>query len=202
MSDQGTAVRFVSFALVTAGSALGVAMTSMLACGGGVGSAPASPPCDQACQDDVAVTAFRDTMKLAFNLTLQGNPVGAQDASKLCPLGGKVTVSGTATSNASQGTTDVNLTYVFDGCAYSQSDTNPTQTYSITVTGTATEQGTLSQQPTATTALTLASNSMTLTGTVYAPPINYEAKDCAITLGQSGNRLGGSLCGRSVGASL
>jgi hypothetical protein len=152
--------------------------------------------------DDVAVTAFRDTMKLAFNLTLQGKPVGAQDAMKKCPLGGTVRVSGTATSNADQGTTAVMLTYVFKQCAYSQVDTDPTQTYAITVTGTATEAGVLSAQPSSTTALTIESKSMTLTGTVYAPALDYRAKDCEVLLGQNGGALAGTLCGRAVGASL
>jgi hypothetical protein len=171
-------------------------------CGSAGSSSVATPPCDATCMDDVAITAFRDTLKLAFNLTLQGKPVGAQDATVKCPLGGSVRVVGTATSNADQGTTDVNLTYTLADCAYSQVDSDPTATYSMTVNGTATEVGTLSEQPTSTTALTIDSKSMTLKGMVYAPPLSYDAKDCAITLGQSGSELAGTLCGRTVGASL
>jgi hypothetical protein len=152
--------------------------------------------------DGVAITAFRLTLKDAYNRTLQSKPVGPQNATANCPLGGSVAVSGTATSNADQGTTDVNLTYVFTACAYSQTDSDPTQTYSITTTGTATEVGTLSAQPSSTTALTIISQSMTLTGTVYAPPLSYQANDCAIALGQNGNELGGTLCSRAVGTSL
>lgn len=191
---------FVAVSLVAA-LIWNVVVLPVLGCGG-VGSSPSSPPCDQACMDDVAITAFRDMIKLAFNLTLQGKPVGAQDATTACPLGGKVRVFGKATSNADQGTTDVMLTYVFTQCAYSQIDTDPTQTYSITVTGTAAEEGILSAQPSSTTAVAIRSKSMTFVGTVYAPALDYQAKDCAITLGQSGNELAGTLCGRMVGASL
>jgi hypothetical protein len=152
--------------------------------------------------DDVAITAFRDTLKAAYNLTLQGGPVGPQDATTKCALGGAVHVHGTATSNADQGTTTVNLTYDLMACAFAQVDTDPTQTYSITATGSATEVGTLSAQPSSTTALMITSASMTLTGTVYSPALDYQASDCAITLGQDGNILGGTLCGRTVGASL
>ena len=111
-------------------------------------------------------------------------------------------VVGTATSNADQGTTEVSLTYTLADCAYSQVDSDPTATYSMTVSGTATEMGTLSAQPSSTTALTIDSKSMTLKGTVYAPPLSYDAEGCAIMLGQSGNELAGTLCGRSVGTSL
>jgi hypothetical protein len=169
---------------------------------GGAGSNPTSPPCDQSCMDDVAITSFRDVLKLAFNLTLQGKPVGGQDASAPCPLGGSVHITGTATSNADQGTTTVDLTYVLKECAYSQVDTDPTQTFSMTLTGTATETGMLSAQPSSTTALEIQSSSMTLSGTVYAPALAYDAGACAIMLGQDGSDIGGTLCGRPVGASL
>ena len=175
---------------------------ALLGCGGAGSSAPTTPPCDDVCMDDVAITGFRETLKLAFNLTLQGKPVGFQDATAACPLGGSVHISGTATSNADQGTTEVNLTYVLDACAYSQIDTDPTESYSLTVTGTAIEMGTLSAQPSSTTALTIDSSSMTLSGTVYSPALTYQATGCAITLGQNGNDLAGTLCGRTVGATL
>jgi hypothetical protein len=167
-----------------------------------VGSSPASPPCVQACLDGVALTALRDELKLVYNLTLQGKSVGKQDATTSCPLGGSAHVSGTATSDASVGATMVNLTYDFTQCAYSQTDSDPTQTYSVTVTGTMTEVGVLSAESSSTTALTIKSTSVTLDGTVYSPPSQYDEKDCALDLGQSGNELSGTFCGRSAGTSL
>jgi hypothetical protein len=167
-----------------------------------VGATPSNPPCDQACQDGVALTAVRDELKLIYNLTLQGKPVGKQDATTDCPLGGSAHVFGTATSNADVGTTSVSLTYVLAQCDYSQTDTDPTQTYTMTVTGTITESGTLSDQPSSTTALTIKSPSLTVDGTVYSPPLTYDEMNCAMDLGQSGSELSGTFCGRSAGGSL
>src|SRR5262249_2516535 len=75
-------------------------------------AATAPPPCDGTCQDGIAIRALRETAKLAFNLTLQGKPVGQHDETTPCPLGGSVHVFGVATSNAVQGATEVDLTYV------------------------------------------------------------------------------------------
>jgi hypothetical protein len=200
-ATHGPATGRAASALVVVLGALSVPTAVVLGCGS-AGSSPTSPPCDQSCKDDVAITALRDTMKLAFNLTLQGKPVGTQDASTPCPLGGSVQISGSATSNADQGTTSVNLTYVLRSCGVSQTETDPTQTYSVTLNGTAIEVGTLSAQPSSTTALAIDSTSMSLSGTVYAPPVPYDAGDCGVTLEQDGNDLSGTLCGRAVGASL
>ncbi|MGH7283503.1 MAG: hypothetical protein ACRELY_18410, partial [Polyangiaceae bacterium] len=120
-------------------SALVVATSA--ACTGG-GPTPSSPPCDQSCQDGVALRAFRETLKQVFNGALQGGPVGNQDVTYACaPLGGTAHVTGTATSNADVGTTSVNLTYVLDHCHYVAVDTDPNQNYDMTSTGTVTEVG-------------------------------------------------------------
>ena len=114
--------------------------------------AEASPPCEETCQDETAVRALRETMKLVYNLTLQGNPVGPQDESTPCPLGGSAHVFGTATSNAQFGATEVALTYELVDCHYLSRDEQPGENYDMTVTGTVTQSGTLAVQPTATTA--------------------------------------------------
>jgi hypothetical protein len=180
----------------------GAVVAGSVACGGGAGAAPSSPPCDQACQDAVAVQSLRDAIKLAYNLGLQGQPVGAQDASAPCPLGGSAHVFGEATSNAAVGSTSVALTYAFDQCGFSNTDTDPKRTYAVTLNGAITENGTLAQQPSATTALDLASDAMSFAGTVYTPPIPYDAGPCAMQLGQNGNQLSGTMCGRQVGLTL
>jgi hypothetical protein len=178
-------------------------LAALLGCGSGAGASPAPPPpCDQGCKDAGALRAMRDALKLIFNVTLQGKPVGAQDQTVPCPLGGTARVYGQATSNAVQGTTDVQLTYALDHCAYSQKDTDPAQTYSMTVSGTISETGTLAVQPSATTALELKSDAMTFAGTVYDPPIDYSASACPIVLGQNGNQLAGTICGRQAGLTL
>jgi hypothetical protein len=46
------------------------------------------------------------------------------------------------------------------------------------------------------------SDSITLEGTVYDPPVDYGATECPVELGQDGDRLSGTLCGRAVGVDL
>ncbi len=175
----------------------------LAACSASVGNGPPPvPPCDQACQDEIAVRSVREGMKLVYNLTLQGKPVGPQDATIPCPLGGSAHVFGTATSNAVQGATEVDLTYVLDHCRYSQKDTDPKQNYALTTNGTLSQKGTIAVQPSATTALVIGSDALDLTGTVHEPALDYAANACKLGLSQTGNRLSGELCGRKVGLSL
>ncbi len=176
---------------------------ALIACASGAGnSPPPPPPCDPACTDQVAARALRDAMKLAYNLTLQGKPVGPQDQSTPCPFGGTAHVFGTATANATQGTTSVDLTYAFQACAYERVDTDPTKNYQVTVDGSVTEVGTLAVQPSSTTALRIESSAVSVSGTVYAPAVGYTATSCAVLFAQDGNQLSGTLCGRQVGVAL
>lgn len=171
------------------------------ACGSSVKPAPTPPACDAECQDGVALKALRETMKLAFNLTLQGKPVGTHDVTTPCPMGGGARIFGTATSNALQGATEVRLTYVLAECGYLFKDDDAEDNYSVVISGTITQEGTLAVQPTATSALVMRSESMKLSGTVYDPPIDYAA-DCPIQLGQNGNKLTGTICGRDAETDL
>src|ERR1700682_3681615 len=143
------------------------AFFAMLAfsCSGSAGNRPPPPPpCAQSCMDATAVLALRNAIKLMYNVTLQGKPVGMQDQMAPCPLGGTARVTGTATSNANQGTTSVELTYAFESCAYSATDTDPSQTFALTLTGSIVESGGLAGQPSTTTALHFQSASVTITG--------------------------------------
>lgn len=159
---------------------------------------PESPPCDQACQDGVALRATRETLKLAYNLLLQGKPVGEVDVSSPCIRGGSVRIVGRASSNAVQGATEVDLTYTLDRCTVLERDEEAPENYELEVTATITQKGVLAVQPTATTALLLKSDALTLTGTVYSPPLPYEAKDCPMDVAQNGDAVGGTLCGRTA----
>lgn len=173
-----------------------------VACGGDVGTPPPAAPCEEKCQDQVALRAVREMTKLAYNLLLQGKPVGEQDQRSPCPLGGSVHVFGNATSNAAQGATEVDLTYEFATCGHMELDEEPEETYRMTLDGTLTQVGTLAAQPSATTALIMRSDGMSLAGTVHDPPITYGALDCVLELGQSGNDLSGLFCGKPVGVNL
>lgn len=181
-------------------------LSTLALCGACASSAgntpPPPPPCDQTCMDQVAARALREAMKLAYNLTLQGKPVGAQDQSTPCPFGGTAHVFGTASSNASQGTTSVELTYAFQACAFQRVDTDPTKNYQMTLGGSVTESGVLAVQPSSTTALRIESGAMSLSGTVYAPSVGYGEPSCAVALAQNGGQLSGTLCGRPVGLTL
>jgi hypothetical protein len=169
----------------------------------GAGNSPAPPPpCDAMCQDNTAVRGMREILKLAYNVTLQGKPVGHHDESAPCPLGGSVHIVGDASSNAVQGTTFVQLTYTFDACAVLQVDPDPVQNYKITLSGVITESGTIAVQPQTTSSLVLHSDAVTITGTVYDPASNYDAEKCPMQLGQDGARISGTICGRDVSVVL
>jgi hypothetical protein len=183
-------------------------------CGAGPRPAPA-PACDQACQDGVALRALRTAMKIAYNFEVSTKPVGPQDGTAPCisfdgSRGGSVHVFGDAKVNAVQGASIVSLTYDFKDCLYSAPpDPTADQNYSLTLTGQVTENGTISAQPTATTALIIQTmadpstmqptSSLSISGTVYDPAVNYLVSNCALSVVQNGNAVSGALCGRSAG---
>jgi hypothetical protein len=167
------------------------------------GPTPAPPPvCDQLCLDGIATRGLRETMKQIFNFTFQGKDVGMHDYSIPCPLGGKARIFGTATSNAVQGAIEVDITFELDACVLLSRDTDAKQNYDLASTGTIHEKGIISVQPTATSALGIQSDSVTIEGTVYDPPVSYDAAACPLVLSQDGNTLSGMICGRTTTISL
>lgn len=170
----------------------------------GCGSEDAGPaaPCDEECQDAVALRAVRETMKFMFNITLQAQPVGEQDVTEDCATGGRAHIFGTASSVPEQGATMVDLTYEFVECGYLERDDERDENYSVTISAVLTQRGTLAVQPSATTAIVIESDSLTLSGTVSDPPIDYVASECALTLAQNGDELSGTICGREAGLEL
>lgn len=161
-----------------------------------------SPPCRDECMDGIALRSLRETMKLAYNLTLQGNDVGEQDETTDCPLGGSARVFGTATSEPVHGATEVDLTYELRSCAYIERDEEPEESYEMTIDGVITQTGIMAVQPTATTALLMQSDAVTLDGNVYDPPREFHEADCVVDLAQNGNDLSGVFCGREAGVDL
>jgi hypothetical protein len=166
------------------------------------GSAPESPPCDEACRDETAARGLREVIKLAYNLTLQGNQVGEQDETTRCPHGGSARVAGVAVSNAFQGGNDLALGYLLAGCRYQRKDEDAEESYDVVVDGIITEEGTLAVQPTATTALIFESEAISISGTVYNPPFDYAETDCALRLVQNANHISGTWCEREIGFDL
>lgn len=179
--------------------------------GAGCGSSATSeadagpPPCDLACRDRTGARAIREMMKLIYNLTLQGKPVGQQNQAIFCPNGGRASVSGTATSNAEQGTTAVSLVYQAEGCGYRQRDDDPEESYDVVLTGTIEQSGVLAVQPGSSTALVMRASGtagVTLRGTVREPAVPYAVESCPLEMTQNGNKLTATLCGRTVGVDL
>lgn len=172
------------------------------ACGSGGKSTP-PPACERSCRDDVALRALRTMLKLAYNATVAGRPVGAQDASFPCPYGaGSVHVYGTATSNNQQGSTFIGditktppepLIYEFDGCRYLQRDAESDQNFDMVLDGSVGELGTLAQQPTATTALAFTGTDLHLYGSVYDPAYAYDERWNFASV-QNGNDVGACIC--------
>jgi len=175
----------------------------LLACASSVAPTPdPEPPCDQLCKDGTALKSMRESMKLAFNLTLQGKPVGSHDITIACPLGGGVRIIGSASAEPVQGATNVDLTYFFEKCILISRDDDAEDNYFITMTGTIVQKGTLAVQPTSTTALSIKSDNLTLTGTIREPPEPFVGEGCKVLLAQDGNRLTGEFCGRTATVNL
>jgi len=186
-----------------------LALSALILFGCGAGPSPAAPPpCEQLCQDGVALRGLRSAIKFAYNYKIATQPVGPQDALTPCysedgSQGGTVHIYGDATVNAIQGASIVDLSYDFKDCLFSAPpDPTANQNFNLVFTGLVTEQGTLSVQPTATTALELESTSVSVSGTVYDPPVQYSASDCLLSVLQSGNAVSGAFCGRNAGFSF
>lgn len=167
-------------------------------------SAAESEPktCDAECRDEVAARGLRDVIKVVYNLTLQGKPIGPQEAETSCPHGGSAQVAGFALSNPEQGATELELGYRLEECAYQHKDDDAQESYSVVISGDVGEKGVLAVQPTATTALIFGSEGLAIEGTVFDPPAQYAESDCALRLAQDGNHMSGTWCGREIGFDL
>ncbi len=180
-------------------AALAFALSALALCScSGDGQGGSVDDCDQECIDRSALRGVRETLKLVYNLTLQGNPVGAQDETTPCPTGGSARVFGEASSSPTQGTTRVDLSYELAACGYTQRDETPDENYALVIDGTFRQTGTIAVQPATTTALLIDAEGVSLEGTVYDPPIDYVERDCTIDLAQDGDALVGTLCGRDA----
>jgi hypothetical protein len=177
---------------------IAIALFASAGCGG---ATPAQPPaCDQACADGAALRGLRLAMKDGFNRTLQGNDAGMQDEMTPCIGAGNARVHGNIVTNATVGTMDVDLTYDLAACVYLYpADPTPARNFHLTLTGSITEKGTLSAQPTSTTSLIFKSSAMTFSGSVYHPAIDYQQTNCVLDFTQDGNIVAGKVCGRDAG---
>ena len=172
-------------------------------------SPPPSPPCEQECKDAVALRALREMMKYAFNLIVQGRPVGPQDGVTDLFLSGTARIFGVVTADPLQGVTKVeHLTYVFTNANYGTKEDEPDENYDVVLDGTLTQEGIIAVQPSATTAVRIRGTDVRLAGKVYdppldyGPPLDYAEPGCVVDVTQSGNDVAGNFCGRKAGFSF
>jgi len=176
-----------------------MALAGVLVAGCGAKTPPPPPPCGRECQDAVALRAVREMMKFAFNMTFQTMPVGMYDLTTDKFLRGSARVFGTASADGKQGVTEVELTYVFTQAVYPKKEDEPEENYLIGLEGTITQKGMIAVQPSSPTALKMQSESVTIAGIVYDPPIEYTRTGCALEMVQNGNSVAGMFCGHLAG---
>lgn len=131
-------------------------MVAVATTGCSSGSSPEpSAPCDQRCQDAVALRALRETMRYAYNRYIKTKDAGAQDQpGKPCETyAGSVAIHGIAIPNDEQGSTEVDLTYDFLSCLARRTEARPDLNYNLSLKGTVNEVGSISAVSTSTMAL-------------------------------------------------
>lgn len=144
--------------------------------------------------------ALRETLKFAFNLTVQGRPAGQHDRTVACAFGGTARVYGSVLAEAELGANEVDLTYELTDCAALQYDEEAPKEYNhrLTFTGVVLQEGTIAVQPTAKTTLYMSSSSLSFSGTVHEPPLSYEEPLCTLTIEQASAVVSGTICEREA----
>jgi len=160
---------------------------------GGSGSSRYVPPkCDQGCQDYLVAWALDDTIWFLWNQKLAGRPVGAQDISGACPLGGSVHVTGT--DSVADGTTTTDIVFELDGCEYND------QLFDLTFTGSVSMEGSLNGTA-MTTAEVFSATELSVQGSLDWLDDPTIDQSCEVTFSQQGagdsSELAGRVCGRS-----
>ena len=156
------------------------------------GSSTYSPPkCDQGCQDFLVGFALDDTLWFLWNQKLAGHPVGVQNISGACPLGGTVHITGM--DGVSSGITTTAIQFALDGCE------NSNKQYHLTFTGTVTMDGSFDAS-TNFAAETFSAPGLAVSGGLKwrDQPTIDQACDVSVTQRGTGDssKLGGSVCGR------
>ncbi|MFZ5476606.1 MAG: hypothetical protein ACOZNI_07505 [Myxococcota bacterium] len=143
--------------------------------------------------DEWVVYAVLDTANFVYSQNVVGLPVGPQDVTADCPLGGTVRLFG---ETSGEGGTSMDLELTFEDCA------NIGTGYDVALTGAATWSGTF--RSTGYKALATTSDSLTVAGTVDGDEGETEVDEtCALAVtdrGQDGevSVVSGEWCGREV----
>jgi hypothetical protein len=174
--------------LLAAGCSSGSASTGSAA--GADGGGGSFTMCDQACADIASGVTLANLVNDLYNQNLAGRPVGSQNLSAQCPLGGTAAITGTTGFDSTHNITSVNLTYMMTSCHASASGVQ------LTYTGTVTEVGSFDSMTLQ--SLNDASDALTTTGTVDGFAVNDTA--CAVHVNVDNNstpEVTGTLCGRA-----
>lgn len=166
---------------------LALSLFCVLACGGCTQSeeSPGTVACDQACVDqNVSYTLINVIVDL-YNQNLAGRPVGVQDLSGLCALGGTAHITGTTGVDSGNGITTVNLSYALSGC-HAQAGGD------LVFEGTVSEVGSFDGQDYVSE--NLSSGSLAMSGTVQGTAID---ETCEVHVNRNANAVSGNICGRT-----
>jgi hypothetical protein len=159
---------------------------------GGSASTYVPPTCDQGCQDYLVAWAIDDTIWFLWNQKLAGHPVGVQDVSGACPLGGTVHITGM--DSVADGTTTTNIVFEFDACEYSD------QLFDLTFTGSVNMDGSFNGTSMI-TAEVFSSTELQVKGSLDYLDDPAIDEGCEVTFSQQGSgdssELAGRRCGRS-----
>jgi hypothetical protein len=161
---------------------------------GYAGSSMYQPPtCDQGCQDYLVAYALNDTLWFAWNQKLAGKPVGMQDTTASCALGGSVHITGFDEVLAS-GATSTDMLFSFADCA------NANQTYDLTFSGEVSMEGSLDPNVDF-AALTFSVPQLEVRGALDWLDDPEIDQSCPVNFSQQGTgdsfALAGRVCGRT-----
>jgi hypothetical protein len=154
--------------------------------GGGSSGDSDGSACDQGCLDDGTGYGIIETLRFLYNANLAGRPVGTQNVSASCPLGGGAVITGTTSFDSFNGITGVNLTFSASSCRHSDGSI-----FDLTLTGAVNQSGTFSN---ISTALSYSSTALAISGSVYGEIV---VETCSLSIARSDSSVTGVLCGRS-----
>jgi hypothetical protein len=135
--------------------------------------------------------ALDDTIWFLWNQKLAGRPVGVQDISGACPLGGSVHITGM--DGVADGTTNTDIQFQLDGCE------NSNRQYDFTFTGSVSMVGTFNGA-TNTTAELFSAPGLMVAGPLHWLDDPAIDQSCDVSFTQRGGgdtfALSGRVCGR------